>query len=204
MGSDTGIQSPESVIYTVVFLVSSILGPGVAFLQYKFMIHRSEPLEKCYVIGQRILFSIGWIVCIGTSVNGIYSVRSNPLAHRIGAGMAFVGMAIYNLSQAGLLYRRSHSSRLMCHVRLAAALVTIVILLLFAVGMGSFYTEICTGRCAEIFNMPVLICEYVGFCSLILHHLTSYTDFQSLILRLSQDGISINLREKTPDPENNV
>ncbi|XP_069812668.1 DNA damage-regulated autophagy modulator protein 1-like [Dendropsophus ebraccatus] len=128
--SDTGIQPPESVVYTAVFLVSSILGPGVAFLHYKFMIHRSEPSEKRFIIGQRILFTIGWIVCIGNSVNAVFSMRSNHTAHRIGAGTAFVDMATYNFCQAVCLYNRSYGSRLMCHVRLAAALVTNVILIL--------------------------------------------------------------------------
>ncbi|XP_069816219.1 DNA damage-regulated autophagy modulator protein 1-like [Dendropsophus ebraccatus] len=200
--SDTGIQPPESVVYTIVFMVLSILGPGVAFLQYKFMLHRSEPAEKSFVIGQRVLFVIGWIIAIGTSVNAIYSVKNNPLAHRIGAGMGFVGTAIHNVCQAGLLYKTSYSSRLMCHIRLAAALGTIVILVLFAVGMGSFYCELCTGRCAEIFYLPVLVSEYVGFCGLTLHQLTSYTDFQSLTLTVSRKGVTISLREKTEDPEN--
>ncbi|XP_069813608.1 DNA damage-regulated autophagy modulator protein 1-like [Dendropsophus ebraccatus] len=200
--SDTGIQSPESVVYTIVFMVLSILGPGVAFLQYKFMLYRSEPAEKSFVIIQRILFVIGWIVSFGTTVNAIFSVRSNPLAHRIGAGIGFVGTAIYNVCQAGLLYRTSYSSRLMCHIRLAAALGTIVILVLFAVGMGSFYSELCTGQCSEIFYLPVLVSEYVGFCGLTLHQLFSYTDFQSLTLTVSRKGITICLREKTEDPKN--
>ncbi|XP_069805677.1 DNA damage-regulated autophagy modulator protein 1-like [Dendropsophus ebraccatus] len=200
--SGTGIQSPESVVYTIVFLVLSILGPGIAFLHYRFMLYRCEPAEKRFIICQRLLLIIGWIVAIGTSVNAVYSVRSNPLAHRIGAGVAFVGTAIYNVCQAGFLYRRSYSSRLMCHMRLAAALGTIVILVLFAVGMVSFYTELCTGRCAEIFNVPVLVSEYLGFCGLTLHQLTSYTDFQSLSVTVSSDGITICLRKKTEDPEN--
>ncbi|XP_069828773.1 DNA damage-regulated autophagy modulator protein 1-like [Dendropsophus ebraccatus] len=199
--SDTGIQPPESVIYTAVFLVSSILGPGVAFLHYSFMIHRSEPSEKRFIIVQRILLTVGWIVCIANSVNAFFSMRSNPTAHRIGAGTAFVGMATHNLCQAVCLYGRSYSSRWMCHVRLAGALVTTVILVLLAVGMASFNAELCTGRCAEIFYLPVLLCEYLGFCGLMVQQLTSYADFQSLTLRVSRDGISISLREKTPDPE---
>ncbi|XP_075142356.1 DNA damage-regulated autophagy modulator protein 1-like [Leptodactylus fuscus] len=128
--SDTGKAFPESVVYMVVFLVSSIIGAGVASIQYKFMILRCEPSEKRYIIFQRVLYVIGWTVCIGTAINAIFSVKTGATAHRIGAGLAFVFGALYNLCQAACLYKRSFSSRRMCHFRLALALVTIVILLI--------------------------------------------------------------------------
>lgn len=199
--SDTGKEFPESVVYTVVFMVMSILGAGVAYIQYRFMIIRSEPSEKCYIIGQRILYAMGWIVCIGTAVNAVYSVKMNPTAHRIGAGLAFIVGAIYNLCQAACLYKRSFSSRRMCHIRLALTLLTIVALLILAVGMTTYFTQPCSSYCVWILIRAGMVAEYIGFVSLTLHQVTNYTDFQRLSLTLSREGVSISLREKTPDPE---
>lgn len=200
--SDTGKEIPESVVYTIVFMVMSILGAGVASIQYRFMIIRSEPSEKRYIIGQRILYAMGWIVCIGTAVNAVYSVKTNPTAHRIGAGLAFVVGAIYNVCQAACLYKRSFSSRRMCHIRLAGTLLTIVALVIFAVGMTAFFTQPCSSRCVLILTRAGMVAEYIGFAGLTLYQLTNYTDFQCLSLKLSRVGVSISLREKTPDPEN--
>ncbi|XP_075693106.1 DNA damage-regulated autophagy modulator protein 1-like [Rhinoderma darwinii] len=200
--SDTGKMFPESVIYTVVFMVTSILGAGVASIQYRFMIIQSEPSEKRYIIIQRILYAMGWIVCIGTAVNAIYSVETQPTAHRIGAGLAFVLAAIYNLCQAVYLYKRSFSSRQMCHIRLVTTVVTIVTLIIFAVGMSAFFFNLCSGRCIGIFYITGMKAEYIGFSGLVMHHVTNYTDFQRLSLTLSREGVSISMREKTQDPEN--
>ncbi|XP_075690465.1 DNA damage-regulated autophagy modulator protein 1-like [Rhinoderma darwinii] len=200
--SDTGKEFPESVIYTVVFMVTSILGAGIASIQYRFMIIQSEPSEKRYIIIQRILYAMGWIVCIGTAVNAIYSVETKPTAHRIGAGLAFVLAAIYNLCQAVYLYKRSFSSRQMCHIRLVTTVVTIVALIIFAVGMSAFFFNLCSGRCIGIFYITGMKAEYIGFSGLVMHQVTNYTDFQSLSLTLSREGVSISLREKTQDPEN--
>ncbi|XP_073498343.1 DNA damage-regulated autophagy modulator protein 1-like [Phyllobates terribilis] len=180
--SDTGKQYPESVIYTVIFMVNSILGAGIAYIQYRFMIIQSEPSEKRYIICQKILLIVGWIVCIGTAVNAVYSVKTNPTAHRIGAGMAFFLLAMYNLCQSVYLYKRSFSSRCICHFRLAAALMTILSLLILS--------------CVKIFYMTGMIAEWTGLVGLVMHQLTNYTDFQSLSLKISREGVTICLREK--------
>ncbi|XP_075185807.1 DNA damage-regulated autophagy modulator protein 1-like [Anomaloglossus baeobatrachus] len=170
---DTEITFPESVIYTVIFLVNSIIGVGIAYIQYRFMIIQSEPSEKRFIICQKILFIAGWIVCIGTAVNAVYSVKTHPTPHRIGAGLAFFLLASYNLFQSVYLYKRSFSSRCMCHFRLAAAL---------------------------IFYMAGMIGEWTGFVGLVMHQLTNYTDFQSLSLKFSREGVTICLRERTRPP----
>ncbi|XP_073498356.1 DNA damage-regulated autophagy modulator protein 1-like [Phyllobates terribilis] len=157
--SHTGKQYPESVIYTVIFMVNSILGAGIAYIQYRFMIIQSEPSEKRYIICQKILLIVGWIVCIGTAVNAVYSMKTNPTAHRIGAGMAFFLLAMYNLCQSVYLYKRSFSSR-------------------------------------WIFYMTGMIAEWTGLVGLVMHQLTNYTDFQSLSLKISREGVTICLREK--------
>ncbi|KAM3936019.1 DNA damage-regulated autophagy modulator protein 1-like [Leptodactylus fuscus] len=87
--SATAARLPESVIYTVVFMVSSILGAGIVLLQYKFMIIRTEPSEKRHLIGQRILLAIGWISCIGSALNAVFPVNVNLTAHDIGSGLGF-------------------------------------------------------------------------------------------------------------------
>ncbi|XP_075185821.1 DNA damage-regulated autophagy modulator protein 1-like [Anomaloglossus baeobatrachus] len=76
--SSTGIAFPESVIYTVIFLVNSFFGAGIAYIQYRFMIIQSEPSEKRFIICQKILLIAGWIVCIGTAVNAVCSVETHP------------------------------------------------------------------------------------------------------------------------------
>ncbi|XP_073498347.1 DNA damage-regulated autophagy modulator protein 1-like [Phyllobates terribilis] len=194
--SDTGKQYPESVIYTVIFMVNSILGAGIAYIQYRFMIIQSEPSEKRYIICQKILLIVGWIVCIGTAVNAVYSVKTNPTAHRIGAGMAFFLLAMYNLCQSVYLYKRSFSSRCICHFRLAAALMTILSLLTVAVNLCAIFFQLCNGLCMTIFYMTGMIAEWTGLVGLVMHQLTNYTDFQSLSLKISREGVTICLREK--------
>ncbi|XP_044158394.1 DNA damage-regulated autophagy modulator protein 1-like [Bufo gargarizans] len=48
--SDTGRAFPESVVFTVVFLISAILGAGNASIMYRFMIIRSEQSERRHII----------------------------------------------------------------------------------------------------------------------------------------------------------
>ncbi|KAM3936018.1 DNA damage-regulated autophagy modulator protein 1-like [Leptodactylus fuscus] len=173
--SATAARLPESVIYTVVFMVSSILGAGIVLLQYKFMIIRTEPSEKRHLIGQRILLAIGWISCIGSALNAVFPVNVNLTAHDIGSGLGFGCADIFNLCQAILLYKRSFSSRRMCHIRLALTLVI---------------------------SDAGMVVEWVQMFCLVIQQLTNYTDFQHLSLRLSREGVSISLREPAQDPEN--
>ncbi|XP_069587293.1 DNA damage-regulated autophagy modulator protein 1-like [Ranitomeya imitator] len=173
--SDTGKAFPESVIYTVVFTVISILGAGIAYIQYRFMIIQSEPSEKRYIICQKILLIIGWIVGIANIINAVFSMKINPTAHRIGAGMAFFLLAIYNISQSAYLYKRSFST---------------------GADLGIYFFQLCSGLCKTIFIMSGMIAEWMGFVSLIMHQLTNYTDFQSLSLKISREGVTICLREK--------
>ncbi|KAM4029627.1 DNA damage-regulated autophagy modulator protein 1-like [Anomaloglossus baeobatrachus] len=194
--SHTGITFPESVIYTVIFLVNSFFGASIAYIQYRFMIIQSEPSEKRFIICQKILLIASWIVCIGNAVNAVCSVKTHPTPHRIGAGLAFFVLAIYNLCQSVYLYKRSFSSRCMCHFRLAAALVTIALLLIFVTGMCTTFFQLCYGVCWTIFNMAGMIGEWTGFVGLIMHQLTNYTDFKSLSLKFSREGVTICLREK--------
>ncbi|XP_077153137.1 DNA damage-regulated autophagy modulator protein 1-like [Ranitomeya variabilis] len=194
--SDTGVAFPESVIYTVIFIANSVLGAGIAYIQYRFMIIQSEPSEKRYIICQKILLIIGWIVCIANIVNAVFSVKINPTAHRIGAGMAFLLLDIYNISQAVYLYKRSFSSRCMCHFRLAATLLTTVLLLITGAGMCTYFFHLCSGLCKTIFFRTGMIAEWIGFIGLIMYQLTNYTDFQSLSLKISREGVTICLREK--------
>ncbi|XP_075688220.1 DNA damage-regulated autophagy modulator protein 1-like [Rhinoderma darwinii] len=204
--SGTGKMFPESVIYTVVFMVMSILGAGVASIQYRFMIIQSEPSEKRYIIGQRILYAMACIGCIGNVMNAIYSAKENPTVHGIGAGLAFFLAATYNLCQALCLYKRSFSSRGMCHIRLVTTGVTIVALLIsiipYAAAISGSFSNRCGSRCIEILNITGMLGEYMGFSGLAIHQVTHYTDFQSLSLTLSREGVSISMREKTQDPEN--
>ncbi|XP_040278051.1 uncharacterized protein LOC120993639 [Bufo bufo] len=200
--SNTGEEFPESVVFTVVFMVISIVGAGIASVKYRFMIIHSEPSEKRHIIGQRILYAMGWLACIGTALTGAFSLKTNPLVHRISAGVAFFSFAIYNLCQSVCLYKRSLSSRCMCHIRLASTLVTIVALLIFAVGLGSFFLLCTTDSCKEIFSITGLVGEWTGFFGLTVYPVMNYTDFQCLSLELSREGISIVLRKKTQDPEN--
>ncbi|XP_075688190.1 DNA damage-regulated autophagy modulator protein 1-like [Rhinoderma darwinii] len=197
---------PESVIYTVVFMVMSILGAGVASIQYKFMIIQSEPSEKCYIIGQRILYAMACIGGIGNAMNAIYSAKENPTVHGIGAGLAFFLTATYNLCQAVCLYKRSFSSRQMCHIRMVTTVVTIVALLIsiipYAAAISGSFSNRCSSRCIEILNITGMLGEYMGFSGLAIHQVTHYTDFQRLSLTLSREGVSISMREKTQDPEN--
>ncbi|KAM4013497.1 DNA damage-regulated autophagy modulator protein 1-like [Anomaloglossus baeobatrachus] len=169
--SSTGIAFPESVIYTVIFLVNSFFGAGIAYIQYRFMIIQSEPSEKRFIICQKILLIAGWIVCIGTAVNAVCSVETHP------------DTSVY-------LYKRSFSSRCMCHFRLAAALVKIALLLIFVAGMCTTFFQICSGLCWTIFYMAGTIGEWTGFVGLIMHQLTNYTDFQSLSLKFSREGVT--------------
>ncbi|XP_075172264.1 DNA damage-regulated autophagy modulator protein 1-like [Anomaloglossus baeobatrachus] len=200
--SDTEIMFPESVIYTVIFLVNSFFGAGIMYIQYRFMIIQSEPSEKQFIICQKILFIAGWVVCIGTAVNAVFKyyfsfwVKTYPIAHRIGAGLAFFLLAIYNLCQSVYLYKRSFSSRCMCHFRLAAALITIALLLIVVTGMCTYFFQLCSGLCWTIFYMAGMIGEWMGFFGLIMHQLTNYTDFQSLSLKFFREGVTICLREK--------
>ncbi|XP_075688217.1 uncharacterized protein LOC142657052 [Rhinoderma darwinii] len=173
---------PESVIYTVVFMVMSILGAGVASIQYRFMIIQSEPSEKRYIIGQRILYAMACIGCIGNVMNAIYSAKENPTVHGIGAGLAFFLAATYNLCQAVCLYKRSFSSRGMCHIRLVTTGVTIVALLIsiipYAAAISGSFSNRCGSRCIEILNITGMLGEYMGFSGLAIHQVTHYTDFQ--------------------------
>ncbi|XP_077152317.1 DNA damage-regulated autophagy modulator protein 1-like [Ranitomeya variabilis] len=194
--SDTGLDFPESVIYTVIFTVNSIFGAGIAYIQYRFMIIQSEPSEKRYIICQKILLIIGWIVGISNIVNAVFSMKMNPTAHRIGAGMAFLLLAIYNISQSVFLYKRSFSSRCMCHFRLAAALLATVSLLITGAGMCTYFFHLCSGLCKTIFFRTGMIAEWIALVGLITHQLTNYTDFQSLSLKISREGVTICLREK--------
>ncbi|XP_056416032.1 DNA damage-regulated autophagy modulator protein 1-like [Hyla sarda] len=201
--SDTAVGHPEWIIYKVVFFGAPIIGVAVAYLQYRFMFLRSEPSAKHFRIYQKILFTLGCIVCIGTALNGIFTMGNNPTIHRISSGMAFFCGAIYNMCQAGFLYKRSYSSRILCHIRLASTLVTSVVLLLFSAGQVSFYMELCIGHCEAIIYVPVLVAEYLGFCGVTLYQVTSYTDFQHLSLKISRNDINVSLRTKIPDPEQN-
>ncbi|XP_044141504.1 DNA damage-regulated autophagy modulator protein 1-like [Bufo gargarizans] len=200
--SNTGEEFPESVVFTVVFMVISIVGAGIASIKYRFMIIHSEPSEKRHIIGQRLLYAMGWLACIGTALTGAFSMKTNPLVHRISAGVAFFTFAIYNLCQSICLYKRSLSSRCMCHIRLASTLVTIVALIIFAVGLGTFFLLCTTDSCKEIFSITGLVGEWTGFFGLTVYPVMNYTDFQCLSLELSREGISIVLRKKTQDPEN--
>ncbi|XP_044158173.1 DNA damage-regulated autophagy modulator protein 1-like [Bufo gargarizans] len=200
--SDTGRAFPESVVFTVVFLISAIFGAGNASIMYRFMIIRSEQSERRHIICQRILYVVAWMGCIGTIVTAIVSMRMSPTVHRIGAGPAFVFCAVYNLGQAVCLYKKSFSSRRLCHIRLASTFVPIVALLTFSVCMTIGFFQLCTGRCEEIYTRTGMVAEWTGFLGLIIHQLTNYTDFQRLSLTLSREGVSIGLREKTQDPEN--
>ncbi|XP_072010769.1 DNA damage-regulated autophagy modulator protein 1-like isoform X1 [Engystomops pustulosus] len=200
--SDTGKELPESAVYTTVFMVASILGAGLTYIQYRFMIIQSQPSEKRYIICQRILLAMGWIACIGTAVSAAYSLKTNPTAHRIGAGVAFLCNAFFNVCQAVRLYKRSFGSRRMCHLRLAFASVTCLILVIFAFTQTFFYFHLCSDQCLKIVYAFGISSEYLGFSALTLHQLTNWTDFQRLSLKLSREGVSICLREKIQDPEN--
>ncbi|XP_075715497.1 uncharacterized protein LOC142750380 [Rhinoderma darwinii] len=199
----TGKMFPESVVYTVIFMVMSILGTGVTSIQYRFMIIQSEPSEKRYIIGQRILYAMVCIACIG---NVWCSAKANPTVHGIGAGLAFFLAATYNLCQAVCLYKRSFSSRQMCYIRLVTTVVTIVALLIsiipYAAAISGSFFNLCSSRCIEILNITGMLGEYMGYSGLAIHQVTHYTDFQRLSLTLSREGVSICLREKTQDPEN--
>ncbi|XP_073413828.1 DNA damage-regulated autophagy modulator protein 1-like [Dendrobates tinctorius] len=182
--SHTGVAFPESVIYTVIFTVNSILGAGIAYIQYRFMIIQSEPSEKRYIICQKILVIDGWIVSIANIVNALFSVTINPTAHRIGAGMAFCLLAIYNLCQSVCLYKRSFSSRVRCKGKPLSLGVQDV---LPSHSMAD----------ALIVDRTGMITEWMGFVGLIIHQITNYTDFQSLSLKISREGVTICLRENT-------
>ncbi|XP_044132977.1 DNA damage-regulated autophagy modulator protein 1-like [Bufo gargarizans] len=200
--SDTGAIFPESVVFTVVFIISAILGAGNASIMYRFMIIRSEQSERRHIICQRILYAFAWIGCIETVVTAIVSMRISPTVHRIAAGPAFFLCAINNLGQAVCLYKKSFSSRRLCHIRMALTLVTIVALLTFSVCMTIGFFQLCTGRCEQIYTRTGMVVEWTGFVGLIIYQLMNYTDFQRLSLTLSREGVSIGLREKTQDPEN--
>ncbi|XP_044158424.1 DNA damage-regulated autophagy modulator protein 1-like [Bufo gargarizans] len=206
--SAIGEQFPESVVFTVVFMVTSILGAGVASIQYRFMILHSEPSEKRNIICQKILYALGWLACIANAVTGVCSMKISPLAHSISAGTGFFFFAVYNLSQAICLYEKSFSSRRLCHIRLASTLVTIVallicILLYLTVDVGVGFFRLCnTDHCKEIFSMTGMVGEWMGFVGLTIFPIMYYTDFQRLSLMLSGEGVSIILRQKTQDPEN--
>ncbi|XP_075117645.1 DNA damage-regulated autophagy modulator protein 1-like [Leptodactylus fuscus] len=200
--SATAARLPESVIYTVVFMVSSILGAGIVLLQYKFMIIRTEPSEKRHLIGQRILLAIGWISCIGSALNAVFPVNVNLTAHDIGSGLGFGCADIFNLCQAILLYKRSFSSRRMCHIRLALTSVTSVLMLFFSGVMSSFYLHLIPDNHKQVISDAGMVVEWVQMFCLVIQQLTNYTDFQHLSLRLSREGVSISLREPAQDPEN--
>ncbi|XP_040294284.1 uncharacterized protein LOC121005575 [Bufo bufo] len=203
-----GAEFPESVVFTIVFMVTSILGAGVVSVQYRFMILHSEPSEKRNIIYQKILYAMGWLACIASAVTGVCSTKINPIAHSIGAGTGFFLFAVYNLSQAICLYEKSFSSRHVCHIRLASTLVTIVallicILLYLTVDLDFTMIRLCNNdHCKEIFSMIGMVGEWVGFVGLLIFPIMYYTDFQNLSLMLSREGVSIILRQKTQDPEN--
>ncbi|XP_044155616.1 DNA damage-regulated autophagy modulator protein 1-like [Bufo gargarizans] len=199
--SATGAEFPESVVFTVVFMVTSFLGAGVVSVQYRFMILHSEPSEKRNIICQKILYAMGWLACIANAVTGVCSTKINSIAHSIGAGTGFFFFAVYNLSQAICLYEKSFSSRHVCHIRFASTLVTIVALLIFDLGLTM--NRLCNNdHCKEIFSMIGMVGEWMGFVGLLIFPMMYYTDFQHLSLMLSREGVSIILRQKTQDPEN--
>ncbi|XP_072010536.1 DNA damage-regulated autophagy modulator protein 1-like isoform X1 [Engystomops pustulosus] len=202
--SDTGKDLPESALYKVIFIVSSILGVGLCSIQYRFMILKSDPSEKLHISGQRVLYALGWISCITTTLSALCSLKTDATVHRIGTLLALTSNSTYNLCQAAVLYKRSFSSRRMCHITMASASGTMVALILLEASQIFLLLDLVPDDWLKIFSYFSKCLDYLVFAGLTLHQVTNCTDFQRLSLRLSREGVSIYLREKPQDPENPV
>ncbi|XP_063803129.1 DNA damage-regulated autophagy modulator protein 1-like isoform X2 [Pseudophryne corroboree] len=129
--SETGSFFPESVLFTVVFSVSSVLGACTVYIMYRFMTLRSTDNQTQQLLCQRILLAIGLTSCCGTGTVAMFQVITHPYIHGAGAAVAFGFGAIYNIVQSIKLYQTSFSSRRVCHVRMALSVLMVIALIIF-------------------------------------------------------------------------
>ncbi|KAG8560089.1 hypothetical protein GDO81_014782 [Engystomops pustulosus] len=196
--SETGSYFPESVVFTTVFMVSTILGASTIYFQYKFLDIQAAAIEVPWFMYQKILLVLGLCSCVGTSMVAVFQVEPFPVIHRTGAVLSLGFGAIYNVFQSRYLYRVSLSNPYVCHIRMALSLVTTGALITFVLFKIILIYKLCTrGQCEEVCDTTAVISEWLSVLTFMLHYLTYYTEFQHLCITWKYEkGGFITLREK--------
>ncbi|XP_066428611.1 DNA damage-regulated autophagy modulator protein 1-like [Eleutherodactylus coqui] len=189
--SETGSYSPESVIFTTVFMLSSILGATTIYFQYKFLDVQSAANEIHCSVSQKVLLAVGLSSCIGTSVVAVFQVEPFPVIHRTGAVVSLGLGAVYNLYQSKYLYQMSLSPPCVCHIRRTLSRMMAGALISFLLLKITLIYELCNGsHCTEICDASAVIAEWLSVLTFLLHYLTYYTDFQvGLLSDAGQDAV---------------
>ncbi|XP_069807115.1 DNA damage-regulated autophagy modulator protein 1-like isoform X2 [Dendropsophus ebraccatus] len=176
--SETGSYFPESVVFSTVFMLSSILGAATIYLQSRFLDIQSAAIEDHCSIAQK--------------------VEAFPVVHRTGAVMSLGLGTIYNIYQSKCLYRMSLSNPYVCHIRMTLSLTMTVTLITFLLFKIPLLYQLCNGSpCEEICNASAVISEWLSVLTFMLHYLTYYTDFQHLCIIWRGDKTEfVTLRKK--------
>ncbi|XP_069807114.1 DNA damage-regulated autophagy modulator protein 1-like isoform X1 [Dendropsophus ebraccatus] len=196
--SETGSYFPESVVFSTVFMLSSILGAATIYLQSRFLDIQSAAIEDHCSIAQKVLLVVGLSSSIGTFTVAVFQVEAFPVVHRTGAVMSLGLGTIYNIYQSKCLYRMSLSNPYVCHIRMTLSLTMTVTLITFLLFKIPLLYQLCNGSpCEEICNASAVISEWLSVLTFMLHYLTYYTDFQHLCIIWRGDKTEfVTLRKK--------
>ncbi|XP_063804024.1 DNA damage-regulated autophagy modulator protein 1-like [Pseudophryne corroboree] len=188
----TGAYYPESVVFTVVFCISAVLGVLTMYVMYKRMTVLSS--ENGRPIAQIILLLAGWTTCAGMMILGIFQVKPYPTLHLIGTLLAIVPGTMYSMCQAFFLYTVSQCSKHLRRLRsVICAMAIITSLTLTASYIAS--VKLCHPGivCVLPANTISAIGEWIWVTTLMLTILTYTPECQLLCMKftckLDQDWI---------------
>lgn len=140
--SETGSYFPESIVFTTVFMLSSVLGAATIYLQYKFLDIQSAAIEIHCSGSQKLLLVVGLSSCIGTATMAAFQVEPFPRIHRTGAVVSLGFGTVYNVYQSKYLYQMSLSNPYVCHICDTSAVISEWLsVLTFMLHYLTYYTD---------------------------------------------------------------
>ncbi|XP_056407273.1 uncharacterized protein LOC130298365 isoform X1 [Hyla sarda] len=98
--SDVGNVFPESILFRIGFIGTSIGTLVLTFLIYKYMVMHTEEFRGHQVLIQRILLAIVWASCFSTAVMHVLSPEEYPRIHFVSTIISITCEALYYLGQS--------------------------------------------------------------------------------------------------------
>ncbi|XP_056419382.1 DNA damage-regulated autophagy modulator protein 1-like [Hyla sarda] len=95
--SDLGNFFPESILFRIGFIGTSIGTLVLTFLIYKYMVMHTEEFRGHQVLIQRILLAIVWASCFATAVMHVFSPKEYPRIHFVSTIISITCEALYYL-----------------------------------------------------------------------------------------------------------
>ncbi|XP_039617641.1 DNA damage-regulated autophagy modulator protein 1 isoform X2 [Polypterus senegalus] len=195
--SDTGVQVPESQIFSLLITFAAILGVATMYTRYKILEKTNDQMSCCHRILNTITLIVGIFGCLGMLTVATFQENTVRIVHDIGAFIAFFFGVLYIGLQSLISFKmcENGSTRTMCLLRLAIFIISFIAMWpMFVCGGLLTDSTLHWHKDDKGYTKHIIsaVCEWIVAFGFVCFFLTYIREFQRFTLKMKTNVLDLH------------